>query len=96
MIRLFASIKLLVLLLVTSTASSQVVTGKVVSIADGDTITILDSSKTQCKIRLYGIGTPEKGQAFGNAATKYTSSLTAGKNAEVIPYDIDKYDRTVG
>jgi len=32
------------------------------------TITILDSSKQQHKIRLYGIDTPEKKQAYGMAA----------------------------
>jgi endonuclease YncB( thermonuclease family) len=86
---------LLFFLLVTP-ALSQVITGKVVSIADGDTITILDSSKTQHKIRLYGIDTPEKGQPFGKAAKKYTASLTAGKTVKVIAYDTDRYGRTVG
>jgi micrococcal nuclease len=38
-------------------------TGKVVKIADGDTLTILDASNTQHKIRLAGIDAPEKGQA---------------------------------
>lgn len=71
------------------------VTGKVISIADGDTITIL-SDKSQHKIRLYGIDTPEKGQAFGNAAKKYTSKLVAGKTVDVEDYDTDKYGRTVG
>ena len=47
--------------------------GKVVEIADGDTITVLQDRK-QVKIRLYGIDTPEKGQAFGKAAKKYGSS----------------------
>ena len=35
-------------------------TGKVVKIADGDTLTILDSANTQHKIRLAGIDAPEK------------------------------------
>jgi endonuclease YncB( thermonuclease family) len=91
------TIQLLLLFILTATpALSQVITGKVVSIADGDTITILDSSKTQHKIRLYGIDTPEKGQAFGNSAKKYTASLTAGKTVKVIAYDTDRYGRTVG
>ena len=69
--------------------------GKVVSIADGDTITVLQD-RNQIKIRLYGIDTPEKGQAFGKAAKKYTSALVARKTVKVIPYDTDKYGRTVG
>ncbi len=87
---------LLFSLLLTTAAQSGVITGKVVSIADGDTITILDSNKTQHKIRLYGIDTPEKSQAFGNAAKKSTANLTALKTAEVIAYDTDRYGRTVG
>ncbi|MBI3866041.1 MAG: thermonuclease family protein [Planctomycetia bacterium] len=43
-------------------------TGKVVHIADGDTLTVLDADKVQHKIRLHGIDAPEKGQAFGTKA----------------------------
>ena len=71
------------------------ITGKVVSIADGDTITIL-SGKSQHKIRLYGIDTPEKGQPYGNNAKKHTSKLVAGKTVDVEAYDTDRYGRTVG
>jgi endonuclease YncB( thermonuclease family) len=49
-------------------SSSHALTGKVTSVADGDTITILDSSNKQFKIFLYGIDCSEKGQAFGEAA----------------------------
>ena len=71
-------------------------TGKVISVADGDTITILDSSNQRHKIRLYGIDTPEKGQAYGEAAKKHTARLAHRKIANVKVYDTDKYGRTVG
>ena len=57
-------LRLLLLILfctITSASSGYALTGKVISIADGDTITILDSSKKQHKIRLYGIDCPEGG-----------------------------------
>lgn len=70
--------------------------GKVVNVADGDTITVLTSDHQQIKVRLYGIDCPEGGQSFGNIAKKYTAKLTAGKHARVTPYDTDRYGRTVG
>lgn len=75
--------------------ASTVITGKVVSIADGDTITVLQNNQ-QFKIRLYGIDCPESGQAFGNKAKEFTSSLVFGKTVDVTVYDIDKYQRNVG
>jgi endonuclease YncB( thermonuclease family) len=71
-------------------------TGKVISVADGDTITVLDSSNQTHKIRLYGIDCPEKRQAYGKAAKKHTSQLTYRKIANVKEYDTDRYGRTVG
>jgi putative membrane-bound dehydrogenase-like protein len=46
----------------------KTITGKVVAIADGDTLTILDDAKVQHKIRLHGIDAPGKSQAFGTTA----------------------------
>lgn len=57
---------------------SNTITGKVISVADGNTITILNGSQ-QTKIRFYGIDTPEKAQAFGKQAKKFIFSLTAAK-----------------
>ena len=74
----------------------QILSGKVVSVADDDTITILTQGKRQIKIRLYGIDTPENGQAFGNKAKQFTSSLVYGKKVKITVYDTDKYGRTVG
>lgn len=42
--------------------------GKVIHMADGDTITVLDDTNTQHKIRLSGIDAPKKKQAFGNVS----------------------------
>ena len=70
--------------------------GKVVGISDGDTITVLEPiKKTPVKIRLYGIDTPEKKQAFGTRAKQFTSDLCFGKIVEVKPVNKDRYRRTV-
>ena len=68
---------------------------KVVGISDGDTITVLHD-RTQTKIRLYGIDTPEKRQAFGNKAKQFTADMVFGKTVKVVPMDIDRYGRKVG
>ena len=75
---------------------SSALSGKTINVADGDTITVLSSDNIQTKIRLYGIDCPEKAQAFGQKAKKFTAALVAGKTVEVHSYDIDKYGRTVG
>ena len=38
---------------------------KVVKVSDGDTVHVLDQTKTKHKIRLGGIDAPERKQAFG-------------------------------
>jgi len=75
---------------------SQSITGKVIRVADGDTVTLLDSTNTQIRIRLYGIDCPENGQDFANVAKKFTSDLCFSKIITVDIKDIDRYGRTVG
>lgn len=70
--------------------------GRVVHVADGDTITILTGSKKPVKVRLYGIDCPEKKQAYGQAARKFTAALVAGKDVYVEEMGQDRYGRTVG
>lgn len=71
-------------------------TGKVVSVSDGDTYTILTADNNQIKIRLQGVDCPEKNQAFGSKAKQYASSLVYGKNVIVDIVSTDRYGRTVG
>lgn len=70
--------------------------GKVVGIADGDTITVLDADKKQHKIRLAGIDAPEQGQDFSDKAKRMLSDLVYGKTVTVESDKIDKYGRMVG
>ena len=77
-------------------AHAVTMTGKVVGVSDGDTITVLDASKTQFKIRLEGIDAPEKAQPFGQKSKEHLSDLVFGRQVTVESNKTDKYDRTVG
>ncbi len=79
-----------------STEPTETIKGKVVSVADGDTMTILTDSEERIKVRLYGIDAPEKGQDFSNKARTYLNDLCYGKTVKVEKKDIDQYDRTLG
>ncbi len=70
-------------------------TGRVVGVADGDTITVLHKGKGE-RIQLHGIDCPEKRQAFGKRAKQFTSTLVFGKTVTVHVLDRDRYGRTVG
>ena len=67
----------------------------VISVADGDTITVLYNDQKK-EIRLYGIDCPEKGQSHGEQAKALTTALVAGRNVEVEQKDVDRYGRIVG
>lgn len=75
---------------------AETLQGKVVHVADGDTITILDSSQQQIKIRLTGIDPPEKAQAFGQRSKEHLAALVLQKNVAVETTKQDKYGRRVG
>jgi endonuclease YncB( thermonuclease family) len=70
-------------------------TGKVVSVHDGDTITVL-VNRRQVKVRLSGIDAPELGQGFGQAAKRHLSDLVFGKVVEVGSAGLDRWGRTLG
>ena len=70
--------------------------GKVINVADGDTITVLDDTNTQHKIRLTGIDAPEKRQAFGNASKQSLADMVAGQSVAVEGVKVDKYGGKVG
>ena len=80
-------------LVVASTAYADF-TGKVVAVADGDTITVLHD-KAQVKVRLTEIDAPEKAQAFGNRSKQSLTDLCLDKNAVLAEKGKDRYGRTL-
>ena len=86
----------LIWLCIAMSLNAATLQGKVVSVADGDTITVLDSQKTQHKIRLQGIDAPERAQPFGNKSRQSLHELVHGKQVTVDYQKKDKYGRVVG
>lgn len=83
-------------LLLSNASQADTLQGRVVGVADGDTVTILDASNTQFKIRLMGIDAPEKKQAFGSKSKEALSDLVFNKLVSVEYSKQDRYGRTVG
>lgn len=69
--------------------------GKVVAVADGDTLTVL-VDRHQVKVRLTEIDAPEKNQPFGNRSKQSLADLAFGKVVRLVTYDEDRYGRTLG
>lgn len=70
--------------------------GTVVGVHDGDTVTVLDATRRQHKIRLAGIDAPELSQAFGRVSRKHLADQVAGRTVVIEWAKRDKYQRLVG
>ena len=89
-------------LLVAASVSAQSLSGSVVAIADGDTISVRTDEvppglavKTgqTISVRLEGIDAPEHGQSFGDASRQHLSELVYGKQVNLNCQGPDRYDR---
>ena len=80
----------------TTDPSVKVLVGRIVGVTDGDTVTLLDDNKTQHKIRLKHIDTPESNQDFGSQAKKALSNKVFNRLARVEWTEKDRYGRTLG
>ena len=90
-----ARIFIAALLAVACAAHAATIEGKVVAVADGDTLTVL-IDRMQIKVRLAEIDAPQKGQAFVNRSRQSLAALCFGKIAQVFEKGKDHYARTLG
>lgn len=74
----------------------ELLVGRVVRIADGDTVTVLDANNAQHRIRLTQIDAPESKQAFSRVSKDALSDLIASKEVIVKIDGIDRYQRVLG
>jgi endonuclease YncB( thermonuclease family) len=76
-------------------SANTILEGNVVGITDGDTLTIL-VDRTQHKIRLAQIDTPERSQPWGTRARQALSEKVFRKDVTVRVSDTDRYGRLIG
>lgn len=69
--------------------------GHVVSIADGDTLTVLVNEHDRIKVRLSEIDAPEKAQPFGQRSKQSLSDICFDKDAVLQKTGTDRYGRMV-
>lgn len=78
---------------IAASANAYEINGKVVGITDGDTVVILDGTKTQHKVRLSDIDAPESKQPYGTKARQQLSDFVFGKEVTADCREKDKYGR---
>ncbi len=76
-------------------AQAATINGKAINVADGDTITILDTDNNQHRIRINGIDAPEKVQPFGDRSRQNMARMVAGKEVTTDCHKIDRYKRQI-
>lgn len=77
-------------------ADARELRGHVVAVADGDTLTVLDSERVQHKVRLAAIDAPERGQPFSDASKRNLSALAFRREVVVDWHKRDRYGRLLG
>src|SRR4051812_14641034 len=76
-------------------AEAGELTGKVVNVHDGDTLTLL-MDRHQVRVRLVDIDAPELKQTFGRRSRDSLAGMCAGVTARVVEQGRDRYGRTLG
>lgn len=68
--------------------------GKVVAVADGDTLTVRDGTR-DVHVRLWGIDAPERGQPWSKRSRESLVALALRRDARVVERGRDSYGRTL-
>jgi endonuclease YncB( thermonuclease family) len=74
----------------------EVLTGTVIGVHDGDTLTLAIPGRPAVAIRLADIDAPELGQPFGKASKESLSQMCFGQSATVTVTATDRSGRKVG
>ena len=82
------------LMLLTTATNAGTLTGHVVGITDGDTLTLL-VDRQQYKIRIAGIDAPERHQAWGDKSKLNISRLSFSQQAVADCPKVDRWGRQI-
>lgn len=85
---------LLVLVATAGGLHAETLVGRVVGVADGDTLTALVDLR-EVRVRLAEIDAPEKRQPFGTVAKASLAAMTFGRAVTLDVQDTDRYGRKV-
>ena len=88
------SIASLITLFLAAFPSYAVVSARVISVHDGDTLTVLIDHRP-VRVRLTDIDAPELGQPFGTRSRQSLLELCFGKSAALEVRNRDRYGRTI-
>jgi len=93
--RCFKSICVCVALLAGSViVSAENLTGHVIGIADGDTLTV-QAERQRVRVRINGIDAPEMRQTFGQSSRRSLSRMVFQKDVRLDCHKTDRYKRKV-
>jgi endonuclease YncB( thermonuclease family) len=76
-------------------AAADEFTARVVGVTDGDTLTVLHA-RHSATVRLVGVDAPEKRQAYGDSAKRFTADLAFDRTVTVRTTGRDRNGRLLG
>jgi len=95
-------VAILLLAAINLAEAGETLRGRIIAVLDGDTVTLLDESRSQHRIRLAQIDAPEighgrnkPGQPFGQRSKQSLSDLAFSKDARADCPQTDRYGRQV-
>jgi len=77
-------------------ALSSPLQGRVLAVADGDTVTVLDAQQRRHRVRLLGIDAPERAQPWGAESGAYLKTQVLQQEVQVFFAKTDRHGRLVG
>ena len=86
---------LAVWVLLAGPVAAEEFTGRVVGVTDGDTIKVIHANHSET-VRLLGVDAPEKRQAYGDRARRFTAELAFDRTVTVRSSGRDRNGRLLG